>query len=121
MTQHHDNHYRQLRWYIQPLESKSLILGDVALLQFEQQRRKFSMAFNNINKGDVILLPLRHDLLLMGLPEEVGSLPSPHEINCASAKLSFHFFVASENSERERTYQMLLGQGTLQVPRVLAP
>jgi hypothetical protein len=115
------NHYHQLHWRVQSLESKALILGDAAVLQFEQRRRKFSMAFDSINKGDVILLPLSHDLLIIGSPEDFGPLPSPHEINCASAKLSFHFFVASENSERERTYQTLLGQGTVRVPKILVP
>jgi len=113
------NHYRQLRWSIQRLDRGSLILGDVAVLQFEQQSRRFSAGFDG-GTGDIILLPLSHDLLVIGATAGTEALPSIHEINRASAQLSFHYFVSPQNSEREQGYQRLLGSGVVRAPKIFA-
>jgi len=76
--------YREIYWWVQRSESDSLMLGDVGVLQFEHQSRKFSAAFNGA-VGDVILLPVSHDMLVIGSAEEAGPLPSFHAINRASA------------------------------------
>jgi hypothetical protein len=110
--------YRQLRWKIQSLERGSLILGDVAVLQFERQTGKFSPAFDG-DKGEVILLPLSHDLLVIGTEEDIGAPLSISELNRASAQLSFHYFISLKNSEREQEYQQLLGSGLLRAPKIL--
>ena len=109
--------YCQLRWRVQSLDSGSLILGDVAVLQFDRNTGRFAAAFDGI-KGDVILLPINYDLLVVGSREDSGKLPSPHVINRSSAELSLHFFISSRNSEQEVDYQNLLGCGTLRVPKI---
>lgn len=111
------NRYRELRWRVQRLHSASLILGDVAVLQFERHSGRFSAAFDGV-KGDIILLPLSHDLLAVGVAEDTGKLPSPPSINRSSAELSLHFFVSSRNSEQEKDYQNLIGRSALRVPKI---
>lgn len=109
--------YRQLYWKVQDLERGSLILGDVTVLQFENQSGKFSAAYDGLD-GDVILLPLSDDLLVIGEYRDVSNLPTPQEINRASAELSFHFFIASQNSDQEQDYQKLLGYRTFRAPKI---
>ncbi|MGH8007050.1 MAG: FKBP-type peptidyl-prolyl cis-trans isomerase [Candidatus Binatia bacterium] len=113
-------YYRQLRWRVQELEEGTLILGDVAVLQFERRSGKFSAAFDGV-AGDVIFLPLSHNLLVIGSPEDTGDLPASYEINSSSAKLSLHYFVASRNSEQEKGYQRLLGSATFRAPKIFVP
>lgn len=113
------NRYRQLRWQVQSFERGSLILGDVAVLQFQRRAGTFSPAFDG-DKGDIILLPLSDDLLVIGTTEEIGEALSPDGVNRASAKLSQNFFVASQNSEWEKVYQDLLGRDTFRAPKILA-
>lgn len=111
--------YRRLCWQVWSFERGSLILGDVTVLQFERRAGKFSPAFDG-DKGDIILLPLSHDLLVIGTTEGTEELPSLDKINYASAKLSQNFFVALQNSEREKVYQGLLGRDTFRAPKILA-
>jgi hypothetical protein len=101
------------------LSKGSLILGDVAVLQFERRAGTFSPAFDG-DKGDIILLPLSDDFIVIGNAEERGETFSSDDINRASAKLSQNFFVASQNSEREKVYQGLLGRDTFRAPKFLA-
>lgn len=112
-------HYRQLCWSIQELEHGSLVLGDVAVLRFEQISKRFSAGFDGGTDG-IILLPLSHDLLIIGAQQVTAALPSIHEINCASAQLSFHYFVSSQNSERERSYQQVIRSGVVRAPKIFA-
>lgn len=113
------NRYHQLRWQVQSFQRGELILGDVTVLQFEHRIEKFSAAFDG-DKGDIILLPLSDDLLVIGTAGEIGEMLSSDDINRASAKLSQNFFVASQNSEREKVYQGLLRQDTFRAPKILA-
>jgi hypothetical protein len=113
------NRYCQLRWQLQNFEEGVFILGDVPVLQFECGAEKFSPAFDG-NKGDIIFLPLSHNLLVVGTTEPTRELPSPDKINCAAAALSLNFFAALRNSERERVYQGLLGQDIFQAEKILA-
>jgi hypothetical protein len=112
--------YRQLKWHIHSLESNSLILGDVAVLQYECETGKFSPGFDK-DRGDFILLPMNHDLLVVGSTEKGGTPPAVNEINQASAKLSFHYFVACKNSEQEREHQSLLGRDVICAQRIFTP
>lgn len=111
------NYYRQLQWQVQSVASGALILGDVAVLQFQQQSGKFSAAYDGI-KGDGIFLPLSHNLLVIGTSENAGLLPSLDQINRASARLSSQFFVSFQNSERERNYHHLLGSSKPRIPNI---
>jgi len=113
---------REKRWSAtvhEGIGTRQWRLGDVAVLQFEQLSRSFSAGFDG-GTGNIILLPLSHDLLIIGTKERTGTLPSIHEINRASAQLSFHYFVSPQNSERERGYQRLLGSGLIRAPKIFA-
>jgi len=79
--------YRQLQWRVQSLDSGSLILGDIAVLQVERDSGRIYPAFDG-GMVDFILLPLSHDLLCIGPASNAGKLPSLNEINCNSAELS---------------------------------
>jgi hypothetical protein len=110
-------YYLQLHWRVQTFDSGSLILGDIPVLQFERKAKKFSVAWDGID-GDMVFLPLSHNLLIIGSCEAGASIPSPQEINRHSAALSIDYFVASRNSEQERNYQEILGIHALQFPKV---
>jgi hypothetical protein len=104
-----------MRWKVQIAEGEPLILGDVAVLQYERKTGKFSAAYDGIN-GDMVLLPISPQLLLVGILEDPGPLPSIAKINYHSAALSIHYFVSSRHSEREREYQEIIGNIAFEVP-----
>jgi len=109
--------YLQMHWRVHPLESGSLILGDVPVLQLERRTKQFSAATDGI-KGDMVFLPLSHNLLVIGSCESVETLPSAHEVNYHSAALSIEYFVSSRNTEQEKTYHEILGSQALKFPQV---
>lgn len=108
--------YQQMRWKVQIVEGEPLMLGDIAVLQYKQKTGEFSAAYDGIS-GDVILFPISPRLLIVGVLENTESLPSSAEINYYSAVLSVHYFVSSQNTEREREYQKIIGNIALQVPK----
>lgn len=107
--------YLQMRWKVQIAEGEPLILGDVAVLQYERKTGEFSAAYDGIG-GDMILLPISPKLLIVGVLEDTSPLPSAAKINYHSAALSIHYFVASQHTEREREYQKIIGNIASQVP-----
>lgn len=109
---------RQLNWYVQSFEKGALILGDITVLQSDRLSGKMFSAFGK-DKGDVILLPLSHDLLVVGAPERLVETPTAHEINRNTARLSLDFFISSRNSEQEAEYRNLLGTQPVKFKKVL--
>jgi hypothetical protein len=110
--------YIQMRWTVQITEGEPLILGDVAVLQYKRKTGEFSAAYDGID-GDVVLLPISPDLLVVGVLEDKGPLPSAAKINYHSAALSMYYFVASQHTEREREYQKIVGSMALRIPQML--
>ena len=106
-----------MHWRVQPLESRSLILGDVAELQFERKAKKFAIAYDGMD-GNRVFLPLSHNLLIVGSCEPVKTLPSAHEINYHSAALSIEYFVTSRNTDQEKAYHEILRSQALKFPQV---
>jgi hypothetical protein len=101
------NQYLQLHWDVRSLGNRSLIFGDAAVLYREENS---SHLFAGLGKGDLVLLPLSHDLLLFGAVNPALRLPSPDEITRNSAELSLYFFVSSLHSRREDEYHKLIGK-----------
>lgn len=95
--------YRRLKWNVKKIEPKTLILGDVCVLQMDFQSHEFypAIAKSKVENG-ALMLPIAHDTLLIGSSCDDTFLPSTEEININMAEISSEFFVASKNSEQQR-------------------
>ena len=69
--------------------------------------------------GNIVFLPLSHDLLLIGAQTDSDRLLPLYKINQSSAELSLHFFVSSCSSEKEEGYHLLIGRNVVRAPKVL--
>lgn len=110
--------FRQLNWHVKTFENGALILGDIVVLQFDRQSQEMSSVFGK-KKGDIILMPLSHNLLVVGASERMVEIPTAHEINRNTAQLSLDFFISSRNSKQEAEYQSLLGIQPVKFKKIL--
>jgi hypothetical protein len=97
----------QLRWRVQMLEGNSLILGDPVVLY---RRADDSHLSAGLGKRDLVLVPLAHNLLLIGAVDKAVELPSLDEINRSSAELSLNFFISHCRGQKEEEYHKLIGK-----------
>ncbi len=98
-----------LEWSCRRHRDPHYILGDVAVFASFAGAAELKHVMNS-GGGTLqsIFLPLSSRVLLIGAtPEAV--LPDDHTINCSSAELSRDFFVAEQDTERERTLFQQLG------------
>ena len=84
-----------------------MILGDAPVIYRETDSTQFSSGVSGT--ANLVLLPLSHNLLLIGAADETVSLPPRDEVNRNSAELSLYFFVSHQCSEEEIEYHKLIG------------
>jgi hypothetical protein len=104
--------YWRFTWSIGIFPSGSFILGDFGPLVMCGPELILNIAFSHTEKARAILLPIAHDLLLVGRSpgEEALQTPDPELINVATAELSREFFVSSQNGPQEARYLEHLGR-----------
>lgn len=100
---------RTLNWFLSVQPLGSYILGDAGLLYYSSsnQYRPILAVDEDLQH---VLLPISSQHLLIG--STVNSLmriPDVELINQFSAALSKNFFIASQNTERERLYAQKIG------------
>ena len=102
------------RWSVVTMAAGDLVLGDLGpLAQFGDDIRA---PLHGGDPLDALFLPVSSRHLLIGAPDGARLETDADTINRASAGYSREFFVASQNTEREREYQVLLGQRSLDHP-----
>ncbi len=99
--------YFEMNWDVQSLPENSLIFGDAAVLYREKDALQLSAG---TGPASLVLLPLSHNLLLVGSADADAQRPPVEDINRASAELSLYFFVSRSYSEREEEYRNLIGK-----------
>jgi hypothetical protein len=99
-----------LYWRVEEFSRGSLILGDAPVLQVNKDSSIVSVLFGE-GQRTMIVLPISHNLLLLGSEEPNAKPPALDMLNCSSAKLSLLFFVSSQNrAEYEGRYHRLVGR-----------
>lgn len=101
--------FTDLKWTVESFPQGSLILGDVAVIRLSDDS-SFDPPILGSGKGNSILLPLSHSLLLIGSKKQKETLPPLELINRSSAELSLRFFISRKNSEKEAAYLRYLAQ-----------
>lgn len=102
--------WRKFHWRVEEFPANSLMLGDEPVLQINKDSSVVS-AFLGEGQRGAIVLPIRHDLLLVASEDPKVKLPDLDVINRASTELSMSFFVSSQNRpECEGMYHRLIGR-----------
>jgi hypothetical protein len=102
--------WRDFNWRVEEFSPGSLILGDAPVLQVNKDSSIVSVFFGE-GQRSMIVLPISHNLLLIGSEEPDAKLPALDLLNCGSAELSLLFFVSSQNrTELEGVYHGLVGR-----------
>lgn len=102
--------WRNFHWRVEEFPSNSLILGDEPVLQINKDSSVVS-AFFGEGQRTTIVLPIRHDLLLIGSEDPYAKLPDLEVLNRSSEELSLSFFISSENRPTyEEVYHSLVGR-----------
>lgn len=102
--------WQNFHWKVEAYPSGSLILGDVPVLQINKDSSVVSVLFGG-GQRTMIVLPIRHDLLLVASEDPNTKPPILDALNRASAELSLRFFVSSQNRpECEGMYHGLVGR-----------
>jgi hypothetical protein len=102
--------YRSLHWQAFTSSPGSFILGDVAVIEMDPGTGEAAPPVTNRFKNGVVLLPVAHDLLLVGSGDPSPTLPSADSLNVRFAELSFEFFVTSQDGPREESYSRVIGK-----------
>ncbi len=104
--------YRNFTWSILVYPPGTFILGDFGPVVICGSEMIFNLAFSDEEEVRAILLPIAHDLLLVGKAPQEGSrqIPAAETINVAVAELSREFFVSNQYGPREAKYFENLGR-----------
>jgi hypothetical protein len=96
-------------WSLINTKPNVLILGDLAVIG--RTADGYCHPMQPDTELQAILLPIGHQHLLVGTLTSTSMMGplDPEEVNLASVELSRDFFVASQNTDRERRYQTRLG------------
>jgi hypothetical protein len=102
--------WKNLHWQVEEFPPGSLILGDAPVLQVNKDSSVVSVLFGG-GERTMIVLPISHNLLLIGSEEPDAKLPALDVLNRSSAELSLLFFVSSQNrAGYEGVYHGLVGR-----------
>ena len=88
--------------------SETLILGDVGVLFREIETGEFKHPILAPQRPVQVFLPVSHEFVLVGEEAENSEIDT-EQLNRAQAALSREFFVSSIRTEKELTYERLLG------------
>ncbi|MGB3795157.1 MAG: DUF4238 domain-containing protein [Alteraurantiacibacter sp.] len=98
---------RAFHWFLHTETCDSLILGDtISLCQTSDGQYKSYLAESK--KCERILLPVSSQHILVGSTDSRMQKLDIEAINHASAAISRDFFIASKNTDRERSYAQLI-------------
>ena len=103
----------KMNWRVECFSQGSLILGDVAVLQVNDDYSIDQPIFGDGKRAGVIL-PIGNSLLLFGSKKHRKEFPSIEKINRSSAELSLRFFISHKKSEQEMEYWRYLARRALQ-------
>jgi hypothetical protein len=103
------DYLQQLSWMVVRFPPKSLILGDIAVLRFLPSTGKYDLALDRA-EDQYLILPLSDGEMLVGHPGSTMQAIDADSVNRAMAGLSFEFFVAAQNTNREQSYQKQIGE-----------
>jgi hypothetical protein len=99
-----------LNWRLLKYPKASLILGDVGVLFQDSQDQRLKHPIIS-GPPQHIFLPISHELMLFGTRDNSFEF-DVNNINEAQAALSHEFFVSSICTERELTWQLLIGSNS---------
>ena len=99
----------KMNWRVEYFSQDSLILGDVAVLQVNDDHSLDQPIFGDGKRVGVVL-PIGNSLLLFGSKKHSKEFPSVEKINRGSAELSLRFFISHKKSEQEMVYFRHLAQ-----------
>jgi hypothetical protein len=106
--------FARFEWSVMECHGGTLILGDLGpLTVFGKQVRA---PFHGGAAFEAVLLPVSSQRLLIGAVPGSPVSADVETINRASAAYSREFLVAAQNTDREQTYQALIGQKALDRP-----
>jgi len=99
---------QHLSWKIWRVPSQTLIIGDVGVLFLEIETGQFKHPILVPQQPAQAFLPVSHEFMLVGTQVESLAIDT-EQLNSAQAALSREFFVSSTRTEKELTYERLLG------------
>jgi hypothetical protein len=100
---------QHIQWSIRQYPPGSLILGDLGPVGKSNSGQEFKNPML-IENPSLILLPISNRCLLVGTKESMEqAVTDLDELNIASTELSAEFFIASQDSQKERDYHVRLG------------
>jgi hypothetical protein len=103
--------YWDFTWSVEASPSGPFILGNFGPVVVCGPELTINFAFSHTEKARAVLLPIAHDLLLIGRApqEEFLQLPDEESLNVAMVELSRDFFVSRQSGPREASYRGHLG------------
>lgn len=102
---------RQLCWSVEEAGLGAFVLGDVGPIARKEGRDVLvSVLECNTEVPTAVLLPVSDRVVLIGQRAPGVMFVDVETINLASVELSHDFFVAAQNTERERAYVSSLGR-----------
>jgi hypothetical protein len=103
------NIYTGLHWFLSVKKAGSYILGD-GLVICQKTTGEYGSALLASDDFQHVFLPISSQHLIIGTKEPTSLDLDIESINHASARMSNEFFIASQKTEREVSYQKNLGE-----------
>ena len=100
---------REKRWFLSIYDPNTLVLGDVGPISKVESAAELRPIPGLSEDITGIFLPISHTHLVMGTRDKGVPNVGAEEINRGMAACSSLFFVASNNSDREKNYAVELG------------
>ena len=97
----------QLYWFIHVEKENSFILGD-AIVFCRTVDREYKPYMNTAKDIDCIFFPISSKHILIGMTSDSTPVVDVDILNQASAAISREFFIASQNTQREKDYSLLV-------------
>lgn len=98
-----------LHWRIIRYRPGELILGDAGPVA-KDGHEDWKQAWYLGPTAVTVALPIAHDCLLMGSRDRDAMAPEADNLNRAAARTSSEFFIARQDTDREREYQTLIAR-----------